>query len=303
MVLYSCEIESAKPPKEKYLIIASDYLTPSDTLIFQEFSKQKKISVKILNMSPSKIIGTFRNKNYNTGIDLIMLKSMTDVLDFNKKEILHPLKKSVHFNENQSDYSSEKYNYIGFGYDPFIVALQKNGPRSIRMYNDLTRHKFSTDLSNKEMIPMLAPILEKMKKVDANKWVKKFVISSQIDTIYNDSIIQTLPILTNFSTFKNNDYKEIFKDKICIFPNTKSTGTFYNLRTFTIAVQAENFEEALAFVHYFSESSANSFINRELYTIGIFSNEVGFRKYYYSTESMMSYYLTAERLLNKLSNN
>lgn len=303
VILFSCEIESVKPSKRRELVIASDYLTPSDTIIFQNFSKQKNIKVKILNLSPSKIIGEFRNKNFSTGIDIIMLKSMTDVLDFSKKEVLHPLKKGVHFSEIQSDYSSEKYNYVGFGYDPFIVAIQQNGPRTIRMYNDLTRHKFSTDLSNKEMIPMLAPILEKMKKAEANRWVKKFVLSSKRDTIYSDSIIQSLPILTNFSTFKNQNNKNQFKDRDCIFPNTKSTGTFYNLRTFTIAIQAENFEEALTFVHYFSESNANSFINRELNTIGIKSNEVGFRKYYYRTEEMMSYYLTAERLLNKLSDN
>lgn len=303
MVLYSCEIESAKPSKRKYLVIASDYLTPSDTVIFQNFSKQKNIKVKILNMSPGKIIGEFRNKNYNTGIDLIMLKSMTDVLDFHKKDILHPLKKGVHFNENQSAYSSEKYNYIGFGYDPFIVALPKSGSRSIRMYNDLTRHKFSTDLSNKEMIPMLAPILEKMKKADANKWVKKFVMSSKRDTIYSDSIIQSLPILTFYSSFKSQNNKEQFKDRVCIFPNTKSTGTFYNLRTFAIAIQAENFEHALTLIDYFSESNANNYINKKLSTVSITSNEVGFRKYYYKTENMVSYYLTAERLLDKLSDN
>src|SRR5690606_17482597 len=97
LVLNSCEIESVKPSKRKHLVIASDYLTPADTVIFQNFSKQKNIKVKILNMSPGKITGEFRNKNYNTGIDIIMLKSMTNVLDFSKKEILHPLKEGVHF--------------------------------------------------------------------------------------------------------------------------------------------------------------------------------------------------------------
>lgn len=303
LVLNSCEIESVKPSRIKHLVIASDYLTPSDTVIFRNFSKQKNIEVKILNMSPDKIIGEFKNKNFNTGIDVIMLKSMTDVLDFNKKDILHPLKKNIHFNENQLGYSSEEYNYIGFGYDPFIIASQQKSPRTIRMYNDLTRHKFSTDLSNKELIPMLAPILEKMKKPDANKWVKKFFMSSKRDSIYSDSIIKTLPILTYYSTFKDQNNQEQFKDRVCVFPNTKSTGTFYNLRTFAIAIQAENFEQALTFTDYFSELNANSFLNKELNTIGITSNEVGFRKYYYKTEDMISYYLTAERLLNKLSDN
>lgn len=300
ILLYSCEIESAKPQKQKRLVIASDYLKPSDSLLFQNFTKIKGIKVKIIHMSPSKMIGEFRKDKYNTGIDLFMLKSMTNVLNFHKKEILHSLKKDIHFAEKDADYSSEKYNYVGFGYDPFIVALPKSNPKIIRMYNDLTRFKFSTDLSNDELIPMLAPILEKMKRVDANKWVQKFFAASERDSTYNDSIIRNLPILTNYSAFYNSKSNQ-FTDKVCVFPNTKSTGTFYNLRTFTIAVQAENFTEATTFIKYYSEQNANEILNEKLNTIGIGTNKKGFRKYYYNSEEMMSYYLTVDRLLNKIN--
>lgn len=301
IVLYSCEIESAKPKKNKILVIASDYLKPSDSLLFQNFSNAKGIKVRIIHATPSKTIGKFRNEKFNTGIDLFMMKSMTSVLSFHKKEILHPLKKDIHFGEKDADYSSEKYDYVGFGYDPFIVASPKSNPNIIRMYNDLTRHKFSTDLTNDELIPMFAPILEKMKRVDANKWVQKFFNSSKKDSIFSDSIIRTLPVLTNYSAFYNPTNKSQFKEKVCVFPNTKSTGTFYNLRTFAIAMQAENFDEATVFIHYFSEKNANRILNEKLNTIGINSKNDEFRKYYFNSEEMMSYYLTVERLINKIT--
>lgn len=299
-LLFSCEIETARPAKQKQLTIASDYLYSADTAIFSDFSKNNNIKVKIVHLSPSKIIGEFRSKSFNTRIDLIMLKTMTDVLDFHKKEILHPLKMGSHFMEADASYSSEKFDYVGFGYDPYIVALPKDLPIGIRMYNDLTNHKFSTDLNDNELIPMFAPILSKKSRVDANSWVKKFYDHSKRDSLYNDSIGRNLPILTNYSSFYSGQNNKQIKNKKIVFPNTKSTGTFYNLRTFCIANQAENYDESISLINFYLQEKNNKNLNKKLNTIAIHSNEIGFRKYYMSSEKMSQYFLTIERLIQKL---
>lgn len=299
--LYSCEIETARPKKNKHLTIVSDYLNSSDTVIFQNFSRRNSIKIKIVHLSPSKIIGQFRKEKFNHGFDLILLQSMTDVLDFHKKDLLHPLVKGNHFNEMDANYSSEKFDYIGFGYDPFVVAMSKEQPTTIRMYNDLTRHKFKTDLSDNELIPMFAPILSKMNRVDANSWVKKFFDNSKPDSLYNDSIGRNLPLLTTYSSFFNSNKSNQIKNKKIIFPNTKSTGTFYNLRTFCIANQAENYDESISLIHYFLSKKNNGVLNKKMNTIPIHSNDLGFRKYYMSSEKMSQYFLTVERLLRKLN--
>ena len=302
-VLSSCKIETARPAKQKYLTIASDYLRPADTLIFQNFSKRNNIKLKIIHLSPSKMIGQFRKKKFNSGIDVFMLKSMTTVLDFHKKDLLHPLKKDVHFSENEADYSSERFDYIGFGYDPYIVAAPKSSSAGIRMYNDLTRHKFITNLSKDELIPLFAPILSKKDRIGANSWVKKFYEHSKKDSTYTDSIGNQLPMLTTYSSFHAKANKKVFIDKKEVFPNTKSTGTFYNLRTICIAYQAENFDEATTFIHYYFNKKNNNSLNEKLNTIGIDSKGHGFRKYYMNSEKMIPYYLTIERLLYKLEDN
>ncbi len=301
-VLFSCKIETARPAKQKHLTIASDYLQPSDTLIFQNFSKRNNIKLKILHLSASIIIGQFRKKKFNSGIDVFMLKSMITVVDFHKKELLHPLKKGIHFSENEADYCSEKFDYTGFGYDPYIVATSKTNSSGIRMYNDLTRHKFTTNLSNDELIPLFAPIFSKKDRLGANSWVKKFYDHSKKDSTHTDSIVKQFPILSTYSSFHAKENKNEFKDKTSVFPNTKSTGTFYNLRTICIAYQAENFDEAAVFIHYYFNKKNNNSLNAKLNTIGIKSNGHGFRKYYMNSEKMIPYYLTIESLLYKVNN-
>lgn len=299
---YGCEIETAAPNKYKELIIASDYLNSADTVIFKNFTKRTSIKVKIINHKPSKLIGIFRSKKYNSGIDIILLKSMTDVLDFNKKNIFHPLKQNIHYQSDHANYSSEKFNYIGIGYDPYVIAVAENQPNGLRMYNDLTRHHFETNLTQRELIPMFAPILSKKNRADANNWVKKFFDHSKQDSLFTDSLRRTLPILTNYSTCYNKETRPIFKNKRIVFPNTKSTGTFYNLRTICIAKQAENYDESLTFINYFLTNKNNQAINSKLNTLSIHSNEIGFRKYYMNSEKMSQYFLTIERLLHKLEN-
>lgn len=299
-LLFSCEIETARPAKQKHLTIASDYLYSTDTVIFRNFSKTNNVKVKIVHLSPSKIIGEFRSKKFNSGIDLIMLKTMTDVLDFHKKEILHPLKMGNHFMEADASYSSEKFDYVGFGYDPYIVALPENLPTRIRMYNDLTHHKFKTDLTDNELIPMFAPILSKKSHVDANTWVKKFYDHSKRDSLYTDSIGRNLPILTNYSSFHSIQNNNQARNKKIVFPNTKSTGTFYNLRTFCIANQAENYDESISLIDFYLKEKNNKSLNKKLNTVAIHSNDIGFRKYYMSSEKMSQYFLTIERLMQKL---
>ena len=299
----SCRIETAKPVVKKQLVIASDYLRESDTVLFKNFSKKTNTRITILPLNKSKIIGEFRNNKYNTGIDLFMMKSLYDVHELQKRKIFQPLKLSVNLNEKYLDFSSEQYDYFGFGYDPYVVAYPQNARPTIKMYNDLKRHKYIKDLDDAELIPMIAPILGKMKKTDAHLWIERMYGHNYADSLLSDSLILHMPVLTSYSNFQNNREEMLYKNKTVLMPNNKSTGTFYNLRTITIAFQAENYNEALAFIDFYLEEENNLSLNKALHTVAINSSESGFRKYYVHSEEMLKYYLLIERSLNRFSEN
>ena len=296
IVFSSCKIETAKPSAHKKLVIASDYLNVKDSTLFTQFEKESKIDIKIIHLSSKKIEDLLQTKKNNSGIDVVMLKSMKDVVDLQKNKLFHPLKEGIHFQTKNANYSSEKYNYVGFGYDPYIVVTKSGASHSVRMYNDLTRQKFTTDLTKDELVPLMAPILAKTRRMDANNWVKRFYGMAKRDSIINDSIQSNTPFLTYYSSYMSNP---AFKKKNCVFPNTKSTGTFYNLRTIIIVEQAENYTSATEFIKFALTPSHNEVMCKRLNIIPLDSSR-HFRKYYLSTEKMIAYYLTVERLNVKL---
>lgn len=302
-VLWSCRLETAQPVKQKQLVIASDYLSESDTLLFRSFSESSNTRITILPWKKSKIIGEFRNNKYNTGIDVIMMKSMYDVHDLHKRKLFQPLKVSVNLKEEYLDFSSERYDYFGFGYDPYIVAYPQNERATIKMYNDLKRYKYIKDLNESELIPMIAPILGKMKKTEAHLWIKRMYEHNYADSLLSDSLISRMPILTNYSNFQKNRNGKLYKNKVILMPNNKSTGTFYNLRTMAIAFQAEHYTEATEFIDFHLSEENNRSLNKKMKTIAINSSEAGFRKYYVHSEEMLEYYTLIERSLNRFSEN
>ena len=296
----SCSIETAKPSTEKELFIISDYLSESDTIIFQEFINKEKVILQIINMESDKIIGLTRNQGTNVQADLILVKSLYDIHKISKRDILHTINFSKELSTTEQKHSSWKFNYVGFGLDPFIIACPENN--FIRTYNDLLQTSFVNELSERELISMLSPVMYKMKRVKANKWIKKFISHSKNKMTVLDSNGRMLPILTTHSSFSTNQDTILnYQQRIISYPNSKSSGSFFNIRTIGIVDQAQNYIEAKAFINYYLTSENNIKLNKRLHTFSIHPNNESFRRYKAPNEKLIQYYQIVDRLLKKLN--
>jgi len=299
IVLFSCTIETAKAPKDKQLIILSDYLTQSDTSLFFSFLHEENVSMQIVQMQADKIIGLIRNEGANIHADVIMVKTMSDVHKMSKRSLLQRIDFSQDLSQQQARYASWIYNFVGYGIDPFVVASPKN--KTVRIYNDLLESKFVNELNEKETISMLSPIMHKLHKVDANIWVKTFSDSSVSKLALRDSMKRNLPILTLYSDFSSNkDTLLDFSNRVLSYPNSKSTGSFFNLRTIAIINQAQNYSVAKDFIFYCLEDKNNRSINKALNTFPISPAKEIFRKYNVSQEKLVEYNQIIARVLKKL---
>ena len=301
VIITSCRIETAKPSSKRQLIIASDYLTVGDSVLFKDFAKKSKVKVRIVPMETDKIIGTIRNNGANSEIDLIMVKSLYNVYKLDKREILHPINYSEKLPPEILAISSRKYHFVGYGIDPYVFAIEPGQHNAVKTYADLTQFEFINSLEKSEIAPMLSPVLRKMQKVQANKWIMQFMNKSIFPKELTDSLVVGKTILTTYSNFHERAKSDsLFIGKSIIFPNKRTTGTFYSIRTFCIVDQAQNYTEADALIKFYCEPKNNKALNRAMQTISVYSKEYNFRKHAVPAEKLFGYYGMVERVLNKL---
>ncbi|GEM_PF-1834107 len=301
VVLYACSIENAKAPSVKELVIASDYLNESDTVLFEDFIRENKVELRILHMDTRMIQQRLTEREANSGVDIVMVKSIYHVHKLQRKGVFHAINFADDFSEDQLKFASWKYHYIGVGIDPYGLAIQNSGTNRHNTYNDLTRFNYCNALSYGDEVALLAPTLDKMQKVKANTWIQKYKRQGISSVKLNDSLQAALPVLCTRSDFlAQNDSSKLYQNKHFVFPNRNSTGTFYNVRTICLTRQAQNFTTAKNFVGFYLENDHNKDLNEQMKTLPIAVQTNDFRRYATSTEELLPYFTMVERVLEKL---
>lgn len=296
-VISSCMIEEVKKPESRVLVIGSDYLKIEDSILFQNFTESTGIEVFILSKPGKDLYNQIKQDPNNCGIDLLMLASETQLHKFSNANFLQKLNPEDSLELGIPKFTSYKYDYVGFGLDPFVVAVNKES-KIIRTYNDLTHNQFINDLSKNEAICLLAPVSRKIPKGKAQEWVESYYAQAVDKKTINDSIREKHPVLTMRSVLLDHqldskkDFTQILK--------SGNAGSFYSLKTFAIVKQAENYVEAKRFISYFSKPLKNSYIAEHLHFVGIFNPEKTFRPYKIPTEELFQYYTLIERWITKL---
>ena len=296
-----CKLENAKPKPKKELIIVSDYLEAKDSILFSKFASKNDVRVIVKYMKVNNVIGSFRNNKYGVGIDILMMKSLYNVNRLSKNGYFQSISNLSQKLTSISSFVSLKYNYIGFGIDPYVFAYNPDTTLSIRTYGDLKSHLFVTDLSDKQLIPMLAPVLAKMDKVQSFNWIKTFR-KHQLN-ITKRNIDTAMVCLTTLSSFKQNTNTDslYLKFREVHYPNGNSKGTFYDLRTFAIVDQAENYSLAKDFILFFMKQENSNTLCSKLSIISANETNKPFRLYKDKSEKLLQYYNSIQRIFAKLN--
>ena len=222
------------------------------------------------------------------------------LIDYQKNDYFQSISKTSKKLKGVSTFISSKYNYIGFGIDPYILAYNPDTTLSIRTYGDLKSNQFVTDLNEEQLIPMLAPIMAKMDKVQSYKWIKSFR-KNQLK-ITRRNIDTSMVGLTMLSSFKQNFKSDslFLKFRKVHYPNGNSKGTFYNLRTFAIVDQAENYSLARDLILFYLEAKNNDDLCSKLSIISINEPNKPCRLYNVKSDELMQYYNSIQRIFSKL---
>ena len=298
LLILGCEIPNAPKSSTKKLVIVSDYLHSKDTVFFKGFCKSTDVRIHIIYKHADEIMGTLRNKPYNSGYDLILLNSLYDVNRFAKSKLLHPLKDLPDLPIQTYLHTSEKYNYVGFGIDPYTISCNPDSVFRHLTYSDLKNHDFISVLDDKQMIPMLASLMSKLNKIKVYNWLKEFNShrKTQINKASEINAFLTVHSQLESEKDKNKSLQLFTKEH---FPNASRDGVFYNLKTFCIVSYAEHISEAQSFIQYYLRNNNNGNLCKlmHVYPASEIHNDVRFFKL--KSEKLFQYYSMTERILNK----
>lgn len=293
-------IENARLPHVRKMVIASDYIQISDSILFKNFTKSTGIHVEIVNLPGRDIYNLIKKDPDNCGIDLLMLRSENQLHKFCMSKFVQNLNEADSSDLGLPKYTSFKYDYIGYAVDPFVIASDKRS-RIIRTYNDLTHHPFINDLNKNEAICLLAPVSRKIPKGKAQSWVQSFYNQALTPALVGDSLMATLPVLSMRSSIMSPAKAKIARHRSMVILRSGNAGSFYSLKTFAFVNQCENYSEARTFVKYFMREDKNQYLAKRFDFISVHKAEEVFRPYKISTEELFQYYTLIERWLEKLN--
>lgn len=300
VLLAQCTLESATSPEKRELVIASDYLQEKDTVLFTDFSRKKKIHIRIVTLDAAVIFSQLREQQANTGIDLLLLESEHDVQQLAVNDLLQAFTFEPHYAKTEMKYVSERYHYIGFALDPFVITTPKSNG-NIQTYNDLTRQPFVNELRSSDQTTLLAPICRKMEKGKAQSWLYKYAEQRTSGATVIDSAGFEIPVLLKRSAYlaqKDTSKQSLYGNMRIL--SSGSFGSFYNLRTMCLTVQCEHYTEAKEFIEFHLLPWRNKTLCKGLYLVPIYNTGKVFRPYKLRTEELLSYHTMVARILDRL---
>lgn len=215
------------------ITIASDFLSPSDSLIFKSISDSLGCNLIIQKMTADQLIGEIRNKRFNSDIDLIMMRSPYDVNRLNRIDIFQTLS-SDNIRNRWKD-----YDVIPLAVDPF-VKVQKID--SIQFMDSVLREKTLCLFGEEDLVVYLSFTYQNTDPIVAAGKVRNERNTYSRDPKQPWSFQEIIVPQSKFDTYRKDSTFKMFNW------NQHEVLDAYNVITIGVLNQAENYPEALAFI-------------------------------------------------------
>ncbi len=312
ILLASCGVETAKPFRKQHLFIASDCLDHTDAGLFKGFEKNNRIKIHIRHFTADSLNQILTEQGYNTEFDAVILSSVYDMNELNKKGVFQRLHDDSIPETLPFKHRSASRKFFGIGIDPYIILTKDDSVSRVRSYRDLTKKsRWCSDLDGpSNWFPFYAVIAQKIdpkSKYNAVDWIAHFMDNKEAQLAEEDSISVCKTVFTTYSRYRTSDlFKSMeFKKHRIIFPNQRSGGTYFNMPCYGVIKQARNYTNAIAFLRYIIREPANKRLNYQLSMFPLIHEKEGsvpyqnirFKKYSLSPVRLTANY---DRLINIL---
>jgi hypothetical protein len=304
VMISSCTIETAKPASNHQLVIASDFLHAEDTLLFTEFSKKHSIRLVIRHLSIEEIIGKMEEKGFNSGIDMVLSKSMHSSIQLNNNGILHDLVLDETKAKSQNPFISYKHNFVGIGLDPFVFRFPNDTVHEAENYSDLLKQFHYHTLSNEDQICFFSPIRKERNRVQTYEWMQKWHAKSRLRPEkgpWSDSAKVILTKYSQIDAYSDSTWLAFVSESY--FPNQQRKGVYFDVVTLSIVRQADHFSNAQKFMAHCQNAGYNATLNRKWHRFPIYeylaARKEGPQFYPAKLDELLQYHVVLKRMISK----
>lgn len=216
----NCTIPEVKEINKGFVVIASDFLYPKDTLLFENFKKLNGIKIIIKHMDADSIQSHYKKYRYNAKIDGVLLYSSYEMNELSKANILQKLPSS--YSEIPISFRAPKNDWIAIGLDPYVLDFGDSSAQKAS-YNELTYGaKWKPVLSKEASAAFYASVIHQFGRKNLHK-SKKW-----LQAMYNHSVALISDSLQT-STMTLNRFSKVMADKHDFtMPNQQKGGAFYD---------------------------------------------------------------------------
>jgi hypothetical protein len=245
----ACSIEKAKTNKADKIIIASNFLTAEDSLLFSAFSKKEKVRVVVQKMSVASIQAALKNEGYNCRFSLILLRSLKDLSTI-KSSYLQNLSPSFFQDAAVCFPVFNKRKSIAVGVNPYVICYRTDTLTNPKNYSDLFKRNWSIKDTN-DLTVLYASIQAKSSSNEITQFQKKLRKTREIFT-FNDTLPVPKTYLLLYSSWLKSS-KKFQQQMTLVFPNEELGGFYADRMNAAIPKNARDFEYAKMLMNFLAE--------------------------------------------------
>ncbi len=298
--LAGCYIDTAPIEKGEVVVIASDYLTPDDSILFEDYTNDHDIRVVIHTISCDSLISALDEALYDSGFDVVMMSSLTDVRRLYSKDMLHAIYETpAGF---PGEYISYDYDYFMVGYNPFVVIQTTDTLPVIQELDELKTFEHRRSITDNHSISLLSTFRTRMSRLELYGWAKAWWKNSTYEKpTLKDSVPRYLTLLTDYY-----DLPDSIRSAFPIYHFPLGSDDRYRFEPISICIvhDAENYKAALGFVEHWTNAGYNALLNEKLHTIPVYEGGALEGSMFpispEEQENSIQYHLTTERIIHRL---
>jgi len=263
LLLAACMAGDAEPSGEKSVTVYLDYMTASDSLLFEKFTKEEKIKVYFKVLKPDSILHVIKEEHFDSWADLILVHG-ADKLNkgINMKLFAPIVSEKMESTIGKNYYAAKKY-WCALSKSPIVLAYDRRILRkdTISFYNEVLQPKW------KGKIALQAPQHSTLRVLDKSiRFLKGDRKDDFMSLLYGQAALPAegndltqirriqegkaqLAFIELSSLLKANERKDTLNKPLynqvgVIFPGQLQKGCFYNVTGAGIYRYARNKKNA-----------------------------------------------------------